>query len=91
MRSLSEQGFEVVLVRPQPSRLGGGRRGSLVPDRAEAVASFIGLKQFVKDRLPLTSPLRSLILAQPDEMNRSEALAKMEILSSMLSQELGRE
>lgn len=39
--------------------------------------------------LPEISPLRSLILTEPDTLSREVALAKMEVFHELLYQELG--
>lgn len=46
------------------------------------------LKQLALKHLSPRSPLRRLILAQPDELQRSVALSKMADFSVLLEQEL---
>lgn len=49
--------------------------------------NIVGLKRFVAERLPAGSSLRSVILAESDELGMEEFLAKMEVWLKLLNVE----
>jgi hypothetical protein len=59
----------------------------LSPETTDKV-SFAELKRLAKDLLPAKSALRSLILSEPDEVPRAEALVKLTVYSRLLYSEL---
>lgn len=66
---------------------------SSVPVKGECdstMISLVELKALVKNYLPLTSVLRTLILSEPDSLPRREALVKLLVYVQLLGQELGR-
>ncbi len=56
----------------------------------DSLVSLVDLKTFALKVLPNTSPLRNLILTQPDQMRRSLALAKADVFAELLYSELDR-
>ena len=56
---------------------------------SQASVSFAELKSIARKLLPKSSMVRRLILAESDFVPRESAVAKMEIFSRMLREELG--
>ena len=56
----------------------------------EELTSLVPLKSLARQMLPSTSILREILLAQPDWLPRSEAIAKLEIFVQLLYRELGK-
>jgi hypothetical protein len=54
----------------------------------ENLVSLVELKQLAIRRLPHSSYLRTLILAEADRLPRQEALAKLQVFSRLLYEEL---
>lgn len=55
----------------------------------DELISIMELKRTAQRLLPNTSYLRNIILAEPDTLSRSDALAKITVFSRLLEQELG--
>jgi len=56
------------------------------PARPERSVSIETLKAFARDRLPTDSPLRDLLLTEPDELPSSELLVKTSVWLRLLRQ-----
>jgi len=48
------------------------------------VVSLVELKQLANNMLPKNSTLRTLILSEPDQLRKKEAVIKMEIFVKLL-------
>jgi len=62
----------------------------LKPHGTHDTVCLIPLKRSATDLLSRNSPLRLLILTEPDYLPRAQALAKLEIFSKLLHVELGK-
>ena len=53
---------------------------AVLAGRGRLAVSTLGLKQFAQRRLPLGSPLRQIILSEPDSLDVNVFLSHLDIL-----------